>query len=166
MTVKALTKKSHVNSFILSCFIALNIHVPVNAEQIQKLNMDQWLKSRFGAQHDKLIPIVAVADMFFSCQKQKKVKSDLTIKALITKIDKNELAEQLTGCLAGESPKSDTALNYGLMGCFHEQLSNLSSEEKEQKMRLVIKAIAALSRAERQKSFTQCVTEQSISYLK
>jgi hypothetical protein len=69
-------------------------------------------------------------------------------------------------CLKGKSVKSDIALNYGLTGCFHEQLAELSAQEKQQKMQLVSKAIAALSREERQKSFTQCVTDQAITYLK
>ena len=142
------------------------ISLPLYAEQSQTLDMNQWLKARFGAQHQALIPVVAVADMLYSCQKQQQISSNLSIKALITTLDKNTLAAQLISCLNGESPKSDIALNYGLEGCFHEQLAGLSATEREQKMRLVTKAIAALSRAERQKSFTQCVTDQAISYLK
>lgn len=167
MKISALLTKNISASVMLICVcLAFNISVPANAEDSQELNMDQWLKDRFAAQHEKLIPIVAVADMYFSCQQQKQADNNLTIKALITKVDRNVLAENLIECLAGASPKSDVALNYGLTGCFHEQLSNLSAEEKQQKMALVTKAIASLSRTERQKSFTQCVTEQSISYLK
>lgn len=136
-----------------------------SAENSQQLTHDQWLKLRFGAQHEKLIPIVAVADMYFSCRMQKDANTALTIKALITEIDRSVLAENLMVCLDGESPKSDVALNYGLMGCFHEQLAQLSAKEKQQKMQLVSKAIASLSREERQKSFTQCVTDQAINYL-
>ncbi|MFT6691400.1 MAG: hypothetical protein ACJAXH_001925 [Colwellia sp.] len=147
-------------------FISLLVSAPLQAAQSQKLEMNQWLKARFGAQHQALIPVVAVADMLYSCQQQKKKAEILTIKALITQLDKNTLAEQLITCLAGESPKSDTALNYGLKACFYEQLDHLSLVEKQQKMAVVIQTIATLSRSERQKSFTQCVTDQAIHYLR
>jgi hypothetical protein len=104
--------------------------------------------------------------MLYSCQQQKKKAEILTIKALITQLDKNTLAEQLITCLAGESPKSDTALNYGLKACFYEQFDQLSLVEKQQKMAVVTQIIATLSRSERQKSFTQCVTDQAIHYLR
>jgi hypothetical protein len=147
-------------------FISLLVSAPLQASQSQTLEMNQWLKARFGAQHQALIPIVAVADMLYSCQQQKKKAESLTIKALITQLDKNTLAEQLITCLAGESPKSDTALNYGLKACFYEQFSHLSLAEKQQKMAVVTQTIATLSRSERQKSFTQCVTDQAIHYLR
>ncbi|MFQ3195443.1 MAG: hypothetical protein ACI9N3_002277 [Colwellia sp.] len=147
-------------------FIILLVSAPLQAAQSQNLEMNQWLKARFGAQHQALIPVVAVADMLYSCQQQKKKAEILTIKALITQLDKNTLAEQLITCLAGESPKSDTALNYGLKACFYEQLDHLSLVEKQQKMAVVIQTIATLSRSERQKSFTQCVTDQAIHYLR
>lgn len=147
-------------------FISLLVSAPLQAAQSQTLEMNQWLKARFGAQHQALIPIVAVADMLYSCQQQKQKAESLTIKALITQLDKNTLAEQLITCLAGESPKSDTALNYGLKACFYEQFSHLSLAEKQQKMAVVTQTIATLSRSERQKSFTQCVTDQAIHYLR
>jgi hypothetical protein len=147
-------------------FIILLVSAPLQAAQSQNLEMNQWLKARFGAQHQALIPVVAVADMLYSCQQQKKKAEILTIKALITQLDKNTLAEQLITCLAGESPKSDTALNYGLKACFYEQFDHLSLVEKQQKMAVVIQTIATLSRSERQKSFTQCVTDQAIHYLR
>ena len=146
-------------------FISLLVSAPLQAAQSQTLEMNLWLKARFGAQHQALIPIVAVADMLYSCQQQKRKADSLTIKVLITQLDKNTLAEQLITCLAGESPKSDTALNYGLKACFYEQFSHLSLAEKQQKMAVVTQTIATLSRSERQKSFTQCVTDQAIHYL-
>ncbi len=152
-----------ISVFTTTCVLMLAM--PINAMQSQQLDRDQWLKARFGTQHEKLIPIVAVADMYFSCQQQKAPDESLTIKGLITEVDKNTLAEQLMECLDGASPKSDIALNYGLSGCFHEQLADLPIADREQKMQLVGKAIASLSRAERQKSFTQCVTDQAINYL-
>lgn len=161
--------KSHI-IYSLLCSVILNLLLQSMAFAIdshhEQLTRDQWLKARFGAQHEKLIPIVAVADMVFSCESEKSNINKTTIKTLITTLDKNALAERLLACLGTHSPKSDTALNYGLMGCFHEQLAELPSDERNEKMRLVKNAIASLSRQERQKSFTQCVTDQSISYLK
>ena len=166
MTIKFFNLKNSYDYFLLSSLFTLFLSAPLHATQSQSLDMNQWLKARFGAQHEALIPVVAVADMLYSCQQQKQIDENLTIKAMITQLDKNKLAEKLISCLGDESPKSDTALNYGLKGCFHEQLLHLSVEEKQQKMRLVTESIAGLSRGERQKSFTQCVTDQAIHYLK
>ncbi|UUO23952.1 hypothetical protein FGD67_12490 [Colwellia sp. M166] len=146
--------------------VAVSFSSALHAEQSQTLDRDQWLKARFGAQHDALIPIVAVADMLYGCQQTKHADNSVNIKSLITQLDKNNLAEKLIACLAGESLKSDEALNYGLTGCFNEQFAHLPLAEKQQKMALVSKAINGLSRVERQKSFTQCVTEQAIHYLR
>tara|TARA_R110000744_G_scaffold60565_11_gene125501 strand:+ start:22180 stop:22680 length:501 start_codon:yes stop_codon:yes gene_type:complete len=166
MTIKFFSRKNSYDYFLVSCLFTFFLSTPLHATQSQSLDMNQWLKARFGAQHEALIPIVAVADMLYSCQQQKQTGENLTIKAMITQLDKNTLAEKLISCLGGESPKSDTALNYGLKGCFHEQLLHLSVDEKQQKMRLVTETIEGLSRSERQKSFTQCVTDQAIHYLK
>jgi len=138
----------------------------LHAEQSQTLDRNQWLKARFGAQHEALIPVVAVADMLFGCQQQKQINESLTMNTLITQLDKNTLAEKLITCLAGESLKSDVSLNYGLKGCFYEQFSHLSVAQRQEKMHLVTESIAGLSREERQKSFTKCVTDQAITYLK
>ena len=94
------------------------------------------------------------------------IKENLTIKALITELDRNTLAEKLITCLAGEPLKSDMSLNYGLHGCFHEQFLHLSDEQRQEKMHLVTASIAELPKVERQKSFTKCVTDQAINYLK
>ncbi|GAW97057.1 MULTISPECIES: hypothetical protein [Colwellia] len=137
-----------------------------NADVSDKAH-NEWLTKRFSKQHQQLMPIVAVADMFFSCnQVRASDKVDYKLNYLITEMDKNILAEKLAACLAEDSMKSDVALNFGLFGCFHQQLAHLPKVEREQKMLLVKKSVSALSREERQKSFTQCVTQQSIHYLK
>lgn len=126
-----------------------------------------WLKEKFSAQHEKLIPIVAVADMYFACNKERKVHKDmLEVKELILNVDKNELANNLSLCLKDDLPNSETALNFGLIGCFHEQLKELAEKDRIVKEKLVLQAIQSLSEEERKKSFTQCVTDQAIGYLK
>lgn len=128
---------------------------------------NEWLKKRFSEQHQQLIPVVAVADMFFSCNQARKTdKANYQLSFLINKMDKNNLAEKLATCLGEDTMQSDVALNFGLFGCFHEQLAHLPRAEREQKMQLVKQAASSLSHEERKKSFTQCVTEQSIHYLK
>jgi len=125
-----------------------------------------WLKEQFSQQHEKLIPIVAVADIFYACNQTRKVIARThSLADLINKMDKNKLAESLALCLGEDTLQSDVAINFGLVGCFDEQLAHLPKEEREQKMILVKKVILSLSREERQKSFTQCVTEQAIHYL-
>lgn len=126
----------------------------------------EWLKEKFALQHQQLIPIVAVADMFYGCNKERKIDpANQPLESLVTETDKKELAQKLSTCLGDDEIKSDQALNFGLIGCFHEQLADLPNEERKQKMALVKKAILSLSRSERQKSFTKCVNAQAIHYL-
>lgn len=125
-----------------------------------------WLMDKFSQQHQALIPIVAVADMFYACNKARKVDPiGYRLPDLVNKMHRDQLAEKLALCLGEDSMQSDVALNFGLLGCFHQQLSHLPEAERQQKMKLVKKAILSLSLSERKKSFTQCVTEQSIHYL-
>jgi len=125
-----------------------------------------WLKEQFTEQHQNLIPKVAVADMLYSCNKERKIEPvNYKLNDLILNMDKNRLAEKLIVCLGVDGMQSEIALNFGLLGCFHEQLAHFPEAEKQQKMTLVRKAILSLSRSERKKSFTQCVTQQAISYL-
>ncbi|TYK67454.1 hypothetical protein CWS31_000855 [Colwellia echini] len=128
---------------------------------------NDWLTSRFSEQHQQLIPVVAVADMFFSCNNTRKTdESDYELSFLINKMDRNTLAEKLITCLGEDTMQSDEAINFGLFGCFHAQLAHLPKKDREEKMVLVQQAVKSLSHSERQKSFSQCVTEQSIHYLK
>lgn len=140
---------------------------PVEVSTSNDKAHNEWLKKRFSEQHQQLIPVVAVADMFFICNQVRKLdKVDYKLNFLITEMDKNTLAEKLGRCLGEDSMQSDVALNFGLMGCFQGQLAHLPKAEREQKMHLVKQAVSSLSHNERKKSFTRCVTEQSIHYLK
>lgn len=135
-----------------------------NNEATRKHNA--WLKQRFSEQHQKLIPVVAVADMFYTCNIERKVDPvDYQLNDLILTMDKNRLAQKLAQCLGEDTMQSEIALNFGLLGCFHEQLAHLPPAERQQKMILVKSAINSLSISERKKSFTQCVTQQAIHYL-
>lgn len=137
-----------------------------NNANVSTAEHNAWLKNKFSTQHQSLIPIVAVADMLYACNQARKVEPvTYQFKALILHMDKNRLAEKLLSCLGEDTMKSDTALNFGLLGCFEEQLMHLPDIEREQKMTLVKKAIKALSHDERKKSFTQCVSAQAIHYL-
>jgi len=112
------------------------------------------------------MPIVAVADMLYACNQTRKVEPvNYKLNDLILNMDKNRLAEKLVLCLNEDNMQSEVALNFGLLGCFHEQLAHLPDVERQQKMALVEKTIKSLSRSERQKSFTQCVSAQAINYL-
>ncbi|REL28476.1 hypothetical protein DXX93_19150 [Thalassotalea euphylliae] len=126
-----------------------------------------WLMDEFAPKHQALIPKVAVADMFFGCNLERKVDPvPYQLGKIIEQMDKGLLAEKLSACLAGENAQSDAALNFGLVGCFHDQFSELSDADREKRMTLVTNAISRLSREQRQKSFTKCVTEQAIRYIK
>ena len=127
---------------------------------------EQWLKQRFSEQHQQLMPVVAVADIFFSCnQARQTAQSNYSLHYLIKQMDKNSLAKKLDNCLGEDTMHSSIAINFGLLACFQDQVSYLPTTEQEQKMALVKQAVSSLSYDERKKSFTQCVTEQSIHYL-
>jgi len=156
---------------LICCLLSMPVWSQVATTEDSSATTDkahnEWLKQRFSKQHQALIPIVAVADIFFSCNKARKVEpKSYQLNELITQMDKNVLAEKLANCLGEDTMQSDTALNFGLFGCFHQQLAHLPKAEREQKMTLVKQAVSSLSHDERKKSFTQCVTEQSIHYLK
>jgi len=147
--------------------VSTNSTVAPRSSNTSDKSHDEWLKKRFSKQHQQLIPLVAVADMFFSCNQERKTdKVDYQLSHLITQMDKNTLAEKLKHCLGTDTMQSNVALNFGLFGCFHQQLAHLPKAEREQKMQLVKHAVSSLSHEERKKSFTQCVTQQSIHYLK
>jgi len=126
----------------------------------------QWLKNEFADKHQAIIPKVAVADMFYGCNLVRNIDPiPYQVSQIIKQMDKNKLADKLNQCLNGDTPQSDSALNFGLVGCFTDQLSALSKAERSEKMELVAGAIGRLSREQRQKSFTKCVTEQAIKYI-
>jgi len=156
-----------LNSVLLTALLVTNIAFASQDKTLEQLEHDKWLKLRFSAQHERLIPIVAVANMFYACDKTKNSGSaNYQVKELVENMDRNLLAEKLTQCLDSENIKSDLALNYGLQGCFSEQLSALPKDQQAIKMARVIASISSLSREERQKSFSSCVTDQAIRYLK
>ena len=159
-----------IRSFFINGLIAsvlFTVAVQGQASEMTSEQYNVWLKKTFAKKHEALIPVVAVADMFYACNKQRKIDPiGYQVKELIVKMDRELLADKLAQCLNGETVKSETALNFGLTGCFYEQLQSLPKQERQQKMVLVKRAIASLTYKERQKSFTQCVTDQAIDYLK
>ena len=91
----------------------------LSAEEKDLSEHQEWLKNKFAEQHNKLIPVVAVADMLFACNKDNdQGYGEYSLDILITKMDKTRLAEKLSSCLGDESVSSEQAINYGLLGCF------------------------------------------------
>ena len=153
--------------------LLLNNVFSVHAQQKEVLTSDSkaeyntWLRNKFSEQHQMLIPIVMVANTLYSCNVERKIEPvTYKINELVLKMDKNRLAHKLIICLGDDDMQSEVALNFGLVGCFHEQLAHLPEVEQLQKKALVKSAILSLTREERKKSLTQCVTEQAIHYLK
>lgn len=144
----------------------LSFTAGVSAEQQLSAKHKEWLKNEFAAKHEAITPKVAVADMFYGCNLVRKIDPiPYQIPQIIKQMDKGLLAEKLSVCLDGETPQSDNALNFGLVGCFTDQLSKLPKKERAEKLQLVNGAIKRLSREERQRTFTKCVTEQAIKYI-
>ncbi|WP_448546953.1 hypothetical protein [Thalassotalea fusca] len=156
--------------YFIQLMLAFLINFQVIASQ-EDVEMDaehkMWLQEKFSDQHQSLIPIVAVADMYFACNRDRNIEpARYPVAKLVMQTDKDELAQKLSHCLGKQTVKSEVAVNYGLQGCFEEQLSRFPKKEKQQKMALVNKAIASLSLEEKQKSFSKCVTQQAIRYLR
>ncbi|NMP16140.1 hypothetical protein [Thalassotalea sp. Y01] len=118
----------------------------------------------FAKQHSELMPKVAVADMYYGCLLEKGEQMPSFTK-LIKETDKETLANDLTACLGDKSLASDAALNYGIAACFYDQMAQLDEAQRQQNMQQVKAALADLPRQERQKSFTQCVNNQTLKYL-
>lgn len=159
--------KFHLIVFTLFLPLMSGLYAQAEDDINLAVELDKMLKNLFSKQHDVLIPKVAVADIFFACNADN--NNDFGTKALadlIQNVSKEKLAENLSACLNGQSVKSDKAINYGLLGCFHDQLDELPEEEQRHKIKLVKQAIASLSIEEKKKSLSQCVTDQAISYLK
>lgn len=152
---------------LMACLLLIGLFLPAYGSQQMADEHKRWLKEKFADQHQQLIPIVAVADIFYGCdQARHQGRVGMPIKSLIIGMDKNELAEKLITCLAGQSIQSDQAINFGLIGCFTEQFAYLPKAEQQEKLAQVTAALTTLSYQERQKSFTQCTTLQAIDYLK
>jgi len=159
--------KLPISLFFLFLTLSANVHVSAQESTQPSAEHNQWLKSLFSKQHETLIPKVSVADMFYGCNLENNGEfGSKTLAELINQTDKERLAEKLVACLNGIEINSDKAINYGLLGCFHDQLQDLPKDEQNKKIKLVKSAISSLSLAEKKKSLSQCVTDQAISYLK
>ena len=91
--------------FLQACLVLICVALSssvANASQSrtpEELEHDKWLKLRFSEQHKNLIPIVAVADMFFACDKAKNSGNEnYQIDELVESMDRNLLAEKLSQC--------------------------------------------------------------------
>ncbi|SET39371.1 hypothetical protein [Thalassotalea agarivorans] len=149
----------------LICLL-LGLFLLPNSVASEDKQHDKWLKEKFAEQHQALIPKVLVADIFYACNQDKGVDPiPYKLADIITKMPADRLADKVTECLGNDDIKSEQAIDYGLIACFKEQLSELPAKEREQKFAMVKKAIAALSLEEKQRSLTHCVTDQAIAYL-
>ncbi|WP_371374984.1 hypothetical protein [Thalassotalea aquiviva] len=159
--------------FLLCCFAAKAI----SSEQTAKLSPQtteatttarpapgmQDMLAEFSNRHQALMPKVAIADMFYGCNLE--ATPQYSFEQLIVEMDKTTLAENLIQCLGDDNLASDTALNFGIKGCFIDQMSQLPTEQQNNQMASVEQAIEQLSRKERQRSFTQCVNNQTLKYI-
>mgnify|MGYP000321339242 CR=1 FL=1 len=153
-------------SLKLCLLISLLLLATAESSEYKNSQHNTWLKKTFGEQHEALIPVVAVADMLFSCNKERLIEPvTYKLSDLIFNMDKKRLAQKLSACLKDDKMQSEIALNFGLEGCFYDQLAHLSDVERDEKMILVKKTMQPLSLNERKKSFTRCVTSQAIQYL-
>ncbi|MGJ8692031.1 MAG: hypothetical protein ACSHW0_06080 [Thalassotalea sp.] len=128
---------------------------------------EQWLKEKFSAQHEALMPYVAVANIFSGCNQARKFDPiNYQVKDLVLKMDKQLLSDKVIACLGADQVQSETAINFGLLACFQSQFTDLSKQQQREKMMQVAQALEVLSLDEKKKSFTECTTFQAIKYLK
>ncbi|TRX55112.1 hypothetical protein [Thalassomonas sp. M1454] len=144
---------------LISCsnLFAQTTTAPVNTKS------PDIMVEEFSLLHQQLMPKVAVADIYYGCHLSE--ETQYTIEYLITEMDKDVLANKLMACLGDDNIASDKALNFGIKGCFIDQLSALPETEQQASLNKVEQATASLPRSERQKSFTQCVNNQTLKYL-
>lgn len=118
----------------------------------------------FSQRHQQLMPKVAVADMFYGCHIANN-DAEFTLPYLIKDMDRKLLADKLSQCLGEETIASDKALNFGITACFIDQIGHLPADEQTQRLNDVKAVLPELPRIERQKSFTQCVNNQTLKYM-
>ena len=149
-------------AFIFSCFVISTVsYASPNNDSHEK-----WLKDQFSEQHQALIPIVAVANIFSGCNQIRKFDPiNYQIKDLVLKMDKQVLSDKTLGCLANDKIHSEVAIDFGVLACFKQQMSHQTKAEIKEKMAQVSKALAELPLSEKKKSFTECTTYQAIEYL-
>ncbi|WP_371187243.1 hypothetical protein [Thalassotalea maritima] len=147
-----------------SIYSLILLSLSVTSATVANEQQNNDLVNAFAEQHQQLMPKVAVADMYAGCLLAKQ-QTPPSMAELILKTDKKELADNLINCLGDSSLASDVALNSGIRACFLDQMSNLEADQRQQNMQQVEAAITQLPRAERQKSFTQCVNNQTLKYL-
>ena len=145
--------------------VAKEVHDEMSLTQKSEV-YDQWLKDQFEVKHKNLMPVVAVADMFWTCNKNRQPSAkQYSLKQLVNVMDKNTLASKLATCLGTDKIKSEQALNFGLLACFSEQLKVFPKNVQAEKIKIVEDSFLSLSREQRQKSFTKCISEQAMDYL-
>ncbi len=138
----------------------------VQASEQSYTKHEQWLNDQFAVQHQALIPIVMVANIFFACNQEKNFSPvPYTMKQLMKTMSRDTLAENTVACLGTNDMKSNQAVNFALKGCFHDTFIDLPASEKIKKLSAVNSALSSLSLQERQKSLTSCTTLQTIQYL-
>ena len=156
------------NGYILLSvfFITSSLSVSAFSAKYPKNDYDQWLKKEFSAQHESLIPIVAVASILSGCNEIRQIEQiTYQLKNLIVETDKAVLAEKLITCLGDDEIKSEQAIDFGIIGCFGVQFETLELAEKVAKTNQVKALLTSLSYQEKQQSFTKCTTMQAIEYL-
>ncbi|MDG1732563.1 MAG: hypothetical protein P8M49_11340 [Thalassotalea sp.] len=146
----------------LSLVFSLNVLAQTSTTPANSKNPDVMVE-QFSQLHKQLMPRVAVADIYYGCHLTE--ETQYSIEYLVNEMDKNLLAQKLMACLGEDNIGSDKALNFGIKGCFMDQLSELPEAEQQASLNKVEQATAALPRSERQKSFTQCVNNQTLKYL-
>ena len=118
---------------------------------------------KFSALHQNLMPKVAVADIFYGCNLDN--KPHFSFSTLINKMDKNELGVKLMNCLGEDNIASDRALNFGIKACFIDEMEGIEADIREEKLKQVDTLLQNLPKDERQRTFTQCVNNQTLKYL-
>ncbi|QDP02742.1 hypothetical protein [Thalassotalea sp. PS06] len=153
-------------SRIILSLVFISAPFLVAAEEVNPKSQEELVKN-FAEIHQNLMAKVAVADMYYGCHlaKHGDDKGLDDIETLILKTDKDTLGQKLINCLGDDKIGSEKALNFGITGCFTDQTKHMDVKVQSEKMAQVAKAIDALGKEEKQKSFTQCVNNQALIYL-
>lgn len=158
MTLLSLNIKQFPHVILIFCvYIAGSFSVLANQDKAF---------TEYKQKHQQLIPKVLVADIYYGCiVKGKQQTPEHSLNHMISVLTKDSLAQLTLTCLGDTSIQSEQATDYGLYGCFASQMAFLEAEVFHQKMAQVDQLIETLAVKEKQKSLSQCVSDQAIAYI-
>lgn len=156
-------KIAKVLSACAALILPLFTHTPLSAQAQDDMNP---IAKAYAQKHQALLPVVSVANVYVGCQQAKPNEfTQYTHKKLLNEMTQEQLGSLTLTCLDGLALKSETAIGYGIVGCFSSQFKHLANAEQNEKMAQVKALLDSLSLEQKKQSLTQCVNDQTLQLL-